>query len=206
MARSMAQDTPAPVLTATAATAPLAQHPTPSSPHVSTETSANAPPDTASTAIPAGADGGGTVESIDRSIMESRLGQVRAGCLPNVITGRLRAGRRVLAIQAVVAKDRGNRPLQRPLTSRPYKAGMGHAGFSPDQARNPQARSAVMCSASRMKGELHPTKTVQPRVYYFFRSYRRLHKIPYTIGNIYDAIRVLFPFIPKKWPIYDTMA
>ena len=55
-----------------------------------------------------------------------------------------------------------------PLTSHPYKAGTEHAGFSPDQARNQinhQARSAVMCSVSRMKGELHPAKIVRPKAY-----------------------------------------
>ena len=30
-----------------------------------------------------------------------------------------------------------------------------------------QSRSAVMCSASRMKGELHPTKIVRPEPYLF---------------------------------------
>ena len=88
----MAQDTPVPVPAATAATAPLAQPPTLSPPHASTETSVNAPPAAASATFPAGADGGGAVESTDPSFVQSLLGQVRAGCSSAVIAGRLRAG------------------------------------------------------------------------------------------------------------------
>ena len=51
------------------------------------------------------------------------------------------------------------------LTPHSYKAGTEHAGFLPDQARSHQTRSAVMRSASRMEGELHPAKIVRPEAY-----------------------------------------
>ena len=41
--------------------------------------------------------------------------------------------------------------------SHPYNAGTEHVGFSPT-CRALLAPSTVRCSASRMKGELHPTK------------------------------------------------
>ena len=45
-------------------------------------------------------------------------------------------------------------------TSHPYNAGTENFGFLPTrQTLLDQARSAVRCSASRMKGELHPTKS-----------------------------------------------
>lgn len=46
------------------------------------------------------------------------------------------------------------------LTSNPYEAGTKRAGFSPDQAR-----SALMCSASRMKSELRPVTIVRAEEY-----------------------------------------
>lgn len=51
-------------------------------------------------------------------------------------------------------------------TSDPCKVGTGHDGIPPDQARSrsPMA-NAVMCSARRMKGELHPERIVRPEAY-----------------------------------------
>ena len=46
----------------------------------------------------------------------------------------------------------GHRP------SHPYNVGTEHVGSSPSRHCLHQARSAVRCRASRMKGELHPTK------------------------------------------------
>ena len=48
------------------------------------------------------------------------------------------------------------------------KPGRSTPGFRRTRlAINHQARSAVMCSASRMKGELHPAKIVRPEAYIF---------------------------------------
>ena len=59
-----------------------------------------------------------------------------------------------------------NAVVIRPSISHHYKAGTEHAECSPDQARiNHQARSAVVCSAIRMKGELHLAKIARPESY-----------------------------------------
>ena len=49
--------------------------------------------------------------------------------------------------------------------SHPYYAETEHVGFSPTRGRHclHQARSVVRCSASRMKGELHPSSKNRAR-------------------------------------------
>ena len=48
------------------------------------------------------------------------------------------------------------------------KPGRSTPGFRRTRlAINHQARSAVICSASRMKGKLHPAKIVRPEAYLF---------------------------------------
>ena len=44
-------------------------------------------------------------------------------------------------------------------------------------AINHQARSAVMCSASRMKGEQHPAKIVRPEAYLFILHLMRAYNV-----------------------------
>lgn len=51
--------------------------------------------------------------------------------------------------------------VSRSLTPHPYKAGLEHVGFSPDQARNHQPPSAMICSRSRMKYYLYPAMVVR---------------------------------------------
>lgn len=56
-----------------------------------------------------------------------------------------------------------------PLTLHAHKAGTKHGRFSPDQYRNRRAQSAVIWSASRMEGELHPADIVRPEAYWLSR-------------------------------------
>ncbi|CAM9914816.1 unnamed protein product, partial [Sphacelaria rigidula] len=66
----------------------------------------------------------------------------------------VRGGRGVLMILHAV--------VVRPLTSHPFKAGMTHPRFLPDQARIHFTRSAVMSSANRMKDKLYPAEIGWP--------------------------------------------
>ena len=69
---------------------------------------------------------------------------------------------------------------------------MGHIGFSPTRQTllAPIARSAVGCSASRMKGELHPSKN---------RSYLGLRHLVHTFLLMDDSANDLICFL--VWPL-----
>ena len=79
----------------------------------------------------------------------------------------------------------GRRRMTIGLRIHPYYAGTEHVGFSPTRGGHclHQARSAVRCSASRMKGELHPSTN---------RSYK-------------DGLRHLVPtFLASLWMTAPT--
>lgn len=50
----------------------------------------------------------------------------------------------------------------RPLTLHPYKVGMEPGLRRTRLASNYQARSAVVCSASRTSGDMHPVRLFRP--------------------------------------------
>lgn len=82
-----------------------------------------------------------------RAVAAVRVLALDGRCLTlfHCVTAGGRAGGRGGAIMIVHAV------VVRLLNSHPFKVGTEHAGLRPDLAHNHQARSCVMCSASRME-------------------------------------------------------